>query len=510
MNKKLIFALLGLILIAIVAFIFFFLNRSGNSNYRNAIPANAQLVAAVDIASIVDKSGLGDKKYIDKLKQELGGIVPEETLNQATSYIQQAEKTGIDFRQKIYVFTTPDQCVCLLAKVADKSMLNKLITDLAKDGTCDKPTEKDGTVWTKILGEMPAAFNDDALIAMMPTDGFNNPKVAIKEMLEQDQKNSFFATDKAKTFDKAKGDITFSASLAALPKNLLGTYSSLLPKGVRPSEVETTISLAFLDGKISLKQELSSQNDKLKALLEETNSNTKKIKGLYLDKSSDKSWFWASAGINGEWLLTQLKKADQFKQQLFLAERAIDIEKMIKSIDGDLMISLQLPNGMQLDNMPYLVAGKTKDQDFLKDVDYWTTSMREYGLTMTQSGDKQYKLVAEDMTFFWGTRPDDLYFTSSPELVQPTLNGPGSQKLKELKDEILNSKLYVFVDFQQMAQSGTPNEWMFKLIASMVDSYSLSLTEAEKMEITVRTPNKEENVLRTIIGGLAQSVRMLM
>ena len=81
---------------------------------------------------------------------------------------------------------------------------------------------------------------------------------------------------------------------------------------------------------------------------------------------------------------------------------------------------------------------------------------------------------------------------------------------RQLKDEILNSKLYVFVDFQQMAQSGTPNEWMFKLIASMVDSYSLSLTEAEKMEITVRTPNKEENVLRTIIGGLAQSVRMLM
>ena len=221
---------------------------------------------------------------------------------------------------------------------------------------------------------------------------------------------------------------------------------------------------------------------------------------------------WASAGFNGEWLLGQLKKEANLKQQLFLAERAIDIEKMIKSIDGDLMLTIPAIDSDAMFEVPYLLVGQTKNQDFLNDVDYWTTSMREYGLSMTSTGDNQYRLNADDMTFYWGTRPKELYFTSSPDLVKTALSGQGSDVLKALDDEIRDSRLFVYLNIQQMANSTnsySSTGLTLSMLSQHFEGVSIRLTDAQNMELNILMKNKDENMLGALIGGLLDSLGAL-
>ena len=511
MKKKVLLPLIGLLVIVAAVALFFLLRPSGD-NYLNAIPSDARMVCSIDVAGIVKKSGLGEKKLTDKLKQELGGMVSGDDIDNVVSYFEHPEKTGIDFRKRIYLFSTPDNSLCLLAKVGDKDKLSDFLTKMESEGGSTKPTTKNGLMWTKFFGEVPAAFNDDALLVMMPTDGFYNPNESITNFLGQGKKNSFFSTKKADRLNNAEGDITLFGSLASLPKNILGAYTQLLPKGVRQEEVDVTASLSALKGKLSFKTEISSDNEVLKALLEETNKNTHKIKGLYLKNSPREFVLWASAGFNGEWLLGQLKKEANLKQQLFLAERAIDIEKMIKSIDGDLMLTIPAIDSDAMFEVPYLLVGQTKNQDFLNDVDYWTTSMREYGLSMTSTGDNQYRLNADDMTFYWGTRPKELYFTSSPDLVKTALSGQGSDVLKALDDEIRDSRFFVYLNIQQMANSTnsySSTGLTLSMLSQHFEGVSIRLTDAQNMELNILMKNKDENMLGALIGGLLDSLGAL-
>ncbi len=503
MKKKIFLGLLGLIVLIVGILVAIFLFKPSNDNYLCAIPSDAKMVTAIDVANIVDKSGLSELNLTDKLKKNLSGLVSGDELDNVADYLESPKKMGIDFRSKVYLFTTPDNSFGLVAKVADKEKVNEFMTKMAKNGVSEKPTEKEGIYWTKLFGELHTAFNDQTLVVMMPTDGFYNPKDAITKLLHQNKKDSYIATEQGEKLSKTDGDIALSASLSALPQNILGAYTQIIPKGVRLSEVDVNVSLQFLNGKLKLKSSISSQNDKLKELLKQINTNTKKIKGLYIEKSNSNLWFWASAGINGEWLLEQMKKNDNLKQELFIVERAIDIEKMIKSIDGDIMVTIPTINTNTLD-VPYMVAAQTKNQDFLADVDYWTSSMQEYGLTMTPSGDKQYRLTADGQTFYWGTRPDELYFTSAPSLVQSTLAGTGLSSLKDMKDEIRDSRLFVFINLQELAKAeqGAAGIPYFSMLAQAFEGVTVKFTEAENMEVAVQLSNKDVNVLKFIIDNL--------
>ncbi len=506
MKKKILPVLLGLTVLIAGILVAVFLFKSSNDNYLNAIPADAKLVTGIDVANLFDKSGIDDMNLTDKLKNALGGSVSEEELNDATDYLDSPQKIGIDFRSKVYLFSTPDNSFCLVAKVADKDKVNEFMTKMAKNGVSEKPTEKDGIYWTKLFGELPTAFNSQTLLVMMPTDGFYNPNDAITKMLQQDKKDSYISTDQGEKLIKTEGDITMSTSLSALPQNILGAYAQIIPQEVRLSEVDVNASLEFLNGKLVLKSGLSTQNKKLKALLEQINANTKKIKGLYVKKSQENVVFWSSAGVNGEWLLEEMKKNDDLKQILFMVERAIDIEKMIKSIDGDLMASIPDINSSTFD-IPYIVAAQTKNQDFLNDVDYWISSMRESGLSMTPSGDNMYKLTADDQTFYWGTRPDELYITSTPSLVQSTLSGTGASKLKDMEDEICDSRLFVYINLQQLANASQETAGIpyYFTLAQAFEGITFKLTEAENMEVAVQMTNKDVNVLKFIIDNLVDS-----
>ena len=75
MKKKIFLGLLGLIVLIVGILVAIFLFKPSNDNYLCAIPSDAKMVTAIDVANIVDKSGLSELNLTDKLKKNLSGLV---------------------------------------------------------------------------------------------------------------------------------------------------------------------------------------------------------------------------------------------------------------------------------------------------------------------------------------------------------------------------------------------------------------------------------------------------
>lgn len=506
MNKRniLIGTTLAIIITAIITT--FVALKPNSADYTCAIPKNVQMVATFDLASIIKKTGIDTQDANNKSITTLAGILTKYGLGNNTKFLEHPEEMGIDINQKVFIFSTPDKSLCLLAKIANKKQALDFMTALSEDDICEKPIEKKDIYWTKILGELPTAVNDQTIIMMLPSEKIQNPEDDITKMLQQKEDDCFINTAKGQELIQADGDISMTAILSALAESPT-PFTELLPKGVRASEVELHTSILFLEGKMVMNTKIVSQNKKMQELLNEINENTQKINRLYIPISSKNLRLWASAGINGEWLLKQMKKNKDIKQYLFLLERAIDIEKMIKSINGDIMIALPSPSKEENKyEIPYVVTAQTKSQDFLNDIDYWTTSMKEYGMTMVATTENMYKLTAEDNIFYWGTNPYELYFTSSPSLIADKQSNKETNVITALEQEIKNSRFYLYINVEQMNQDGICNDLdgipMFSLLPHTIEDICISADNANNLKTTFRMKEKNTNALKTIINNV--------
>ena len=140
-----------------------------------------------------------------------------------------------------------------------------------------------------------------------------------------------------------------------------------------------------------------------------------------------------------------------------------------------------------------------KNSDFLKDVDDWKASMKDYGMTMNVRGDNQYALTMDGDSYLWGVQSDDLFF-SSEKAVRGGQGGTHS--LVTHKDDIKKNKCYIYVDIEKIPlidyarQSGMSFlvEPLGKLQSIVVKSSS-----TDEVTLTIELKDKGENFLKQLL-----------
>ena len=134
-----------------------------------------------------------------------------------------------------------------------------------------------------------------------------------------------------------------------------------------------------------------------------------------------------------------LKQSEQAKQTLFMLERGIDIEQMLRSIDGDVTFVLPSePAAEGISNTDFVAMATVKNSDFLSDVADWQRSARDYDITLSQKGKNQYLLKAQDMQMEWGVDGETLY-VATPNAVYTSM--------QYSRDVINGAKYPTFVSF---------------------------------------------------------------
>lgn len=256
-------------------------------------------------------------------------------------------------------------------------------------------------------------------------------------------------------------------------------------------------SLTFENGRALCKTKMWGRTDKAQALIDEANANFSHINGKYVESVSNDLLFWGVANVKGGWLLDKMKKDKSAKEFLFLLERAVDVEQMLRAVDGDVAIELQMNDANVMSSPEFVVYAELKNSDFLADVDYWKESMKAYGISMQDEGENQYLLAGEGKYRF-GVQDKNLYVASERASSIVADENP----LTAYTENIKNSKLFVYVNMDKMNHKDFVKGLNWLQVVEEFNPFEkavISMPSWGEMNLVIEMKNKKENFLKQIL-----------
>ena len=173
---------------------------SKTSEYTNVIPADASVVASINLKSLANKAGLDDKeneaakqKVLEALKSGMNAA----TFQQLEKVMKNPGESGIDVESPFYVFSSSSfPYPTVVGKVNNEDNLHASLDVMAKEQICQPISEADGYSFTTMNGGLLAFNNSTVLIVNVSgTTQTEKAKEAITNLLKQ-------TADKIRSFPK--------------------------------------------------------------------------------------------------------------------------------------------------------------------------------------------------------------------------------------------------------------------------------------------------------------------
>lgn len=477
------------------------------TDYVNVVPADASFVASINIKDVSEKGDFKNSSAVAMLNDYMGLVVSPKDVKKAQEYISDPSAMGIDFTAPVYVFKTSSDCFGLTMKVSSDDDLSDFIQLLAKQGICSKPVERDDFFSGNLFDDIEYTYDGKTLllISCLGDGGSAMNKQVSAQLLKQDQDNSFVSTEAFDKMEEQTGDVKMYSNLGIMPQSFAEQVASFLPKGVKKNDIEVLASISFENGKAVLASTIWGKTPKAQQLIDDTDKNMMPLKGSFANVPAEDFLAWASVGVKGEWLLSKIKDEEQLNQLLFMIERGIDVEQMLRTVDGD--FTLVMPSSLvtsEKDNMDFLAYAQVKNCDFMDDVDYWQQSMKEYGFTMSKTGNADYLLKLDnDNSISWGVNAEkkELYFATS-EAFNSNNASSKSKILNNYMDEIKKNHVFVYINLEQMPMQEIAMMSGVPVIGKALEGLKCMIVKspsADKMEIVIEMKNKDENFLKQLL-----------
>lgn len=487
--------------ISMMALVIMALCSCTNTEYQKAIPANATLVMKVDVQSIADKADFKNSKYKMLLDAAIASSVKGEDLKVVKEYMNDPQKMGFDLSTPLYIFLVGEETVGMTLKTGDEADLKEFLDMLNKQGMASKISEKDGLTTGTLVDEISFAYDKNTflLLASLENKGASKAATMAKELMTMKESDSFASTEAFSRMNAEDQDVSLYMNGKLSKAALKDALEAVMPSSVDMKDMDALMSLNFEDGQATLKAKVWGTNDQGKAMIEEAEKNVGKIEGKYLDRVADNALIWVGMNVKGEWMLDKIKNNKSLKESLFMLERAIDIEQMLMSVDGDMAVEFQIDDIVEQDNPEYIVYANLKNSDFLADVDDWMETMKEYEMSMVKNGENQYELTTDEATYFWGVQDKDLFLSSE----NASRKGNGLNPLLEKKSDIKNSKVYIYVNlakipFKEMAQKDRD----MAAVADVLDKLKSIVLKSETTDegmLVVELKDNDENFLKQLL-----------
>ena len=487
-----------------ILFVVLFVTSCSNDDYLNVIPKDVTVVASVDLAKMSKECDLGSSSVLDDLKKNMDGTVSKEGQKQAKKYLDDPQSTGIDFSAPIYMFIMQNYTGGMTMKVSDKDGLEQFLSFLQKEGMALKPVERYGIMMGSIFDDCDYAFTSSTFMLIAGTEGINrNGRRKLLARLSKLDKNDRFVGLPA--YDRMKKnsdkDINIHMSLAALPFDKIPTLTPLLPKGVSAKDVEISSYLSFEDGRAVISNTIYGKSEKAQKVLEEADKHMRKLEGRYVSVPAEDFCVWMSLGVDGEWLLKECKKNESGRQMLLLLGQAIGVDEIMRSIDGDVTMTLNgnLLKQFVCGKFDLSLVARLKDTKFLDDVPDWQRSARDKGMNMTCTGGTNYFVESPQISFFWGVEDKDFYVTASKALYD-NLKSKRSNVIASRLAEIKESQSYVYVNLDLLDYELDASEELKKRIKAF-KALVIRSTSSTHSEFCLELRDKKINFLRQLVKG---------
>lgn len=427
----------SLVVLSLVT-VFVLLSSCSGSDYLHAIPAKSTALISIDLPKMAGGDAVEDKASVLK----------------AMLHVDDVSDCGIDLESKLYLFESADGNLGLCAKVADDDKIGDWIDGLVKQRLATPVTERKGFHFSVLKNSWLIGFSDEALLVMGPVvaDAQSELQRQMVKYLSADEDNSVVSS---KLFEKLEGISTPMAmvSLAqALPEKFVAPFTLGAPKGADASQVVIAAEMTVNRGLLHINGETLSFNDEINQALKTARDNYRPIKGCYLKSMPADAQAAIFMNVDGTKFLPMMQNNQGIQQLLMGVNAAIDMDNIIRSVDGDMAIVIPSFSDSAL---KMSMSAQLKQSKWLQDVDYWKKSCPQGG-KIGDWGKNSYYYTDGKTSFYFGVSDDMQFFSGSDELTAEYSIKPSNHPIsKDIQSLVEGQKLAMVVN---LAKSGSGND----------------------------------------------------
>ena len=391
------------------------------AEYVKVVPADAEIVATFDCERIMNESGLFtssdselQKHFLDSFKKNLSA--GEQDLLE--TILANPREVGVDWTQKVYAFVqSQTRIVAFVLPVSDREKLKASFLAFAGRKIHGRKFTEDDTFSWATGRQLSIAINDQVclLITSAGKQDSQSLKAHVSEWLNQSKEESFASTDYNEMLLDLEGEIGVYASMSSLPENISLMASMAYSEDMDISSVKYLADVSFHPGKVVANGKVLYENSDFREWIKNQDDVCKKLDGKSLRYLPKNTPLWCGVGLDGNDFFDHLLEHPSYGKQLQNMSLPLDMEGIIRSINGD--IALAYPNGLfvdvENDEILRICVGAIK------------TMGRFIGLSLDELSDNNYALVDENHTFSrWlgketqlqlGMNDDSFYMLTSEE-----------------------------------------------------------------------------------------------
>jgi len=416
---------------SLLAFSLLSVMSCSNSDYENALPANATALMSMDIGKM---AGTNNEFLLKALLK--------------TSNIGDC---GIDLTRRLYLFETQNGSFGLCASVTDEAKLRDKIGKLAAKGVCSSVSVRRGFAFSTINGKWLAGWSDNSLLVMGPVLPADESKMqnTLCRYLSQEEEESGKASALFERLDTINSKMGLVARADAMPEKVSSALMLGAPKNADASQVLLAADMDILKGRLEINGKTFSLNKNINAALDSARASLRPIEGKYVKTLNKNDLLGVFMNVEGTKLLPMLRNNRALQVLLFGLNTAVDMDNIIMSIDGDLAMTVPRlsDTGMKLS-----MAAQLDNADWLKDVDYWKKSCPQ-GSSIIDWNKNSYCYSDKSMNFFFGVTDDLQFFSgSSKEEAMASLKGDNAENT-DLSNQIIGKKMVTILNLPALGDS---------------------------------------------------------
>ena len=393
-----------------------------NDDYTDAIPANSKAILSINAKELCAATGAKDPELLTMIfgKNDL-------------------ENSGLDFSKNIFIFESSDGNLGACIKISDMDKTSEWLEELKGKGICNKITEKRDFTFTIAKNSWAIAYNDKAMIIQGPVLPAQQADAirAAGRYLKQDKDNSLRNAPIIEKLDSIGGPIGIVAQVDALPEKLAIPFTLGQPKEADASQIMIAASITpNRNGYLLIDGKTFSQDKQINEKLKKATDKFRKINGRYTGNIGGNSMCSIFMNVNGNDFASIAHNSSSLGALLAGANTAIDMDKIIKCINGEFAISI---DGFEEDDIKMSMIAQLDNKSFLNDVDYWKKSCPG-GTSIENCGKDFYRFKSDDAPFWFGVSKSDEFFASSSYDTAKSILMPSSSPMPHTITNIVKGK----------------------------------------------------------------------
>lgn len=432
----------------------FLLSSCSGDDYVNAVPGNSIALVSIDLRKMAAES--------------TGNEVDNGGLLNALLRAENAGDCGIDLSEKIFMFESAEGNLGLVAKLKSASKLEKWLENLSNAGVCKNVTERNGYRFAVLKDSWVIGSSSGVMMVMGPVIASQQAEVQQQMMkyLSQDEEKGIKGTPIYDKLDSLDSPVALVARAKALPEKFVAPFMIGAPKDADASQIVIAAELRTgSDGLIRIKGETFSFNKNIDSKIKASHANYRPITGEFLENIPSASLFALFLNVDGSRYISMLNGEKSVQVLLAGLNTAIDMDNIIRSIDGDLVIAA---SGYDADMLQVQMGAKLKKRDFLGDVGYWKQSCPKGG-TITDWDKDAYCYKSGELDFYFGVSADNRFYGgSTASMARDILRPSSSPFTADVRNAMLGQRMGMLLNIEKITEGNEPVRTAMSLLVPVL------------------------------------------